>query len=333
MEIDLKAYTTRAKELEVALYTQKRLMDAYNETMDAQAPVEPEREALVAPQKPDPPKEPEKPAVKLYILRSVGLAGLAVLSFWLWIIAAIYSGENGAMLFLHIISLFGINLLIGIVCIVQSIVFIREAIKQPKDYNDSLIRYKADIAKHQRQIEKYNADYDNYLKEKKQVEEQYEKDLAEYNRVLKDYNAKRKEMTVKHEKAYKELTTALDNLYAENIIFSKYRNLIAITSINEYLLSGRCDKLEGPDGAYNIYENELRQNTIIGQLSYIINDLEQIRQNQYTLYQELQESNRMVNDIIYDIENLKSDTKLLAYFSKVNAIAVTTPKHYYGVIV
>lgn len=48
-----------------------------------------------------------------------------------------------------------------------------------------------------------------------------------------------------------------------NVVFPKYRNLIAYASFYEYLESGRCDSLSGVNGAYNLYEAELKQNTVI----------------------------------------------------------------------
>ena len=84
---------------------------------------------------------------------------------------------------------------------------------------------------------------------------------------------------------------ALISLYEEGIIYSKYRNLVAVSTIYEYLASGRCDRLEGPNGAYNLYEMELRQNIVIGQLSTITENLEQIKENQHTLYYEIQSAN------------------------------------------
>ena len=136
----------------------------------------------------------------------------------------------------------------------------------------------------------------------------------------------------KHKLVLSTLENALEQLYDENIIFPKYRNLVAITAINEYLMSGRCDKLEGSDGAYNLYEMELRQNIIIAQLSSIIDNLEQIRNNQFSLYQELQQSNYIINEILSETRRMKETAKLTAYFAGVTALAETSPKYYHGIV-
>lgn len=75
-----------------------------------------------------------------------------------------------------------------------------------------------------------------------------------------------------------------NQLYSVNIVFGKYRNLVAMSSIYEYLTAGRCTTLEGTNGAYNLYESELRANIIIGQLNNVLDSLETIKQQQYKIF-------------------------------------------------
>ena len=88
-----------------------------------------------------------------------------------------------------------------------------------------------------------------------------------------------------------KLLAARNELYAYDIIFGKYRDVVALSSFYEYLMAGRCTALEGADGAYNIYEGEIRANRIIAQLDTVISTLEDIKQNQYLMYQELRNIN------------------------------------------
>lgn len=154
--------------------------------------------------------------------------------------------------------------------------------------------------------------------------------LDAYQTKLRDFDAKASIIMSQHKDALDCLTETIELMYRENIIFPKYRNLVAITAINEYLLSGRCDRLEGPDGAYNLYETELRQNIIISQLSSIIGNLEQIKNNQFSLYQELQKSNCIIEGILAEIQQTNQTSKLTAYFAGVTALAEISPKYYYG---
>ena len=80
-----------------------------------------------------------------------------------------------------------------------------------------------------------------------------------------------------------------------NIIFPKYRDLVAYTSFYEYLETGRCSALAGSDGAYNLYETELRQNTVIAKLSSILESMEEIKKNQYMIYSQLSKMNASID--------------------------------------
>ena len=105
------------------------------------------------------------------------------------------------------------------------------------------------------------------------------------------------------------ITAASKKLYDLDYIFPKYRNFAAICSIYEYFVSGRCTELTGADGAYNLYESELRQNLIIERLDKIIDSLEVIKENQYALYSELERTNEILNGISSDMRELVSTVR------------------------
>lgn len=145
----------------------------------------------------------------------------------------------------------------------------------------------------------------------------------------------------------KKTFAARNELYAYDIIFGKYRDAVALSSFYEYLMSGRCTSLEGADGAYNIYENEIRLNRVISQLDTVIASLEDIKQNQYMMYQEmrsinasLQRLNSTMDKALTSIQSIEANTASMneymehisrnsdviahnaavtAYYSKVNA--------------
>lgn len=118
-------------------------------------------------------------------------------------------------------------------------------------------------------------------------------------------------------KLLKKAYEARNKLYAVGVIFPKYRNVTALTSFYEYLMAGRCTKLEGMDGAYNLYESEVRANRVIERLDTVIDSLERIKANQYMMYSamcsikgELKQLNDTMNSAltaIYSIENSASD--------------------------
>lgn len=111
------------------------------------------------------------------------------------------------------------------------------------------------------------------------------------------YKALLEQSIEKAESLLKEQVACRKKLYDLNVIFEKYRNVVALSNIYEYLLSGRCGSLEGANGAYNLYESEVRSNLIISQLSNVIDSLEQIKDSQYMIYSKLSEVNVHLNEL------------------------------------
>ena len=103
----------------------------------------------------------------------------------------------------------------------------------------------------------------------------------------------------------------LSKLYALNVIHPKYRSLVPVSMFCEYVETGRCSELTGHEGAYNIYEAELRQNVIIDQLDSIKDKLDDVKKNQYylatTLGQGLARLQRAQSDNMHTLNNLISD--------------------------
>ena len=116
-----------------------------------------------------------------------------------------------------------------------------------------------------------------------------------------------------------ESRALLDRYYASDVIYPKYRTLPALTSIYEYFMTGRCTELTGPHGAYNLYEDELRKDTVISQLNTVIENLEQIRQNQYMLYQQVKAIQENTATIASELQQIKGYTVQIAQLTALNA--------------
>jgi len=80
------------------------------------------------------------------------------------------------------------------------------------------------------------------------------------------------------------LTSSLKSLYDMDVIYPKYRNLIAISSIFEYIESYRCNDLVE---AYNKFDLEKKLDSIIGRLDVVIAKLEELKEIHYKLYAEM----------------------------------------------
>lgn len=171
------------------------------------------------------------------------------------------------------------------------------------------------------------SDAKKYTKENIQKAEEKNKIIRQYNKNVL-FQRKNNLPVYQQEYAvllelYSKIIKELKEIYSYDVIFPKYRNLISVCSFFEYICSGRCDSLEGYQGAYNIFEMELRQNVIIGKLDQISENLETVAQNQYVLYTKISESNQAISSIkhemAYQLEKIENNSCIMAYNTKIIA--------------
>lgn len=62
---------------------------------------------------------------------------------------------------------------------------------------------------------------------------------------------------------YRKTEYQLQKMYKDDIIYPKYQKQLPVSRFYEYISSGRCTRLEGYGGAYNLYENELLAKSIL----------------------------------------------------------------------
>lgn len=126
----------------------------------------------------------------------------------------------------------------------------------------------------------------------------------------------------------------LKELYSYNVIYPKYRNLVAVCSFLDYFSAGLCYAFEAPEngvgGAYYIFENEMLHKQIIMELQEINQNLSQIKVSQYSLYCAIADSKEMLSElnvnmekIAYEheqgnrnIETLIEESKISNYYAK-----------------
>lgn len=135
----------------------------------------------------------------------------------------------------------------------------------------------------------------------------YEASIVQYNQILLEDKARIEKEINRKAFINSEIQSAKSRLaesqkqlavmYSLGVVYPKYRNIVMINSICEYLKSGRCSTLGGPSGAYNLLENEMRLDRIILQLDQVISKLDQIKQNQYMLYSAISQGNQIAHKI------------------------------------
>lgn len=285
---DLKQYIKNIYELEVSLYNQEIFLQNIRQEMQILNNVKGEK--LIQEETIDPTSSAEL---------GCGTGFISCL-----IVAIVFIGIN---IYNDFRNFHSFSEFLGILFVLEIIVFaITAVISQTWDYHSEnrRIKYKNNqIREKNERIKEKNIENKKQISTKLDVynnEYMYQKNIYSYTRDL------------------------LNRYYNKEIIFPKYRNIIAISSFYEYFVSGRCNTLEGHEGAYNLYENELRQNIIIGKLDEVIVHLERIEDNQYMLYSAIKDGNAQINTLMQEmkktvnlLENIDSNSAITAYNSKV----------------
>lgn len=164
----------------------------------------------------------------------------------------------------------------------------------------------------------------------------YKEELEKYNAFVKSDNLrvsqelavmddlKNQVYQVAQEK--KRTLNALNQMYAIGIIHPKYRYLVAIASFYDYFDTGRCNTLVGPNGAYAIYEEELRFQRIESRLEVIISKLDEIINNQQYLGELMRDANDTLhridqtnNRMMKSMNRISENAELTAYNSSCSA--------------
>lgn len=115
----------------------------------------------------------------------------------------------------------------------------------------------------------------------------------------------------------------LKRLYEMNIIYPTFQNMIAVITMIEYFESGICNRLTGTGGAYDKYSYEKILNSIEGKLDKVIDLLEDIKEQHTMLYNAIQESISVSEQICRQTEKigesqnrLEANSALIAYNTK-----------------
>lgn len=144
-------------------------------------------------------------------------------------------------------------------------------------------------------------------KRNKNVDAIYEEKMVQYNNTITADNLRvQKELQVKEVLCaqrdavlaeYWAARNALDALYSLDIIEPEYRDFAAVTTFYSYFRKEYCDRLAGPNQAYDRYDQALKIGEIINKLDVIINKLDEIIKNQAYLAELLRDSNNTLHRI------------------------------------
>jgi len=212
------------------------------------------------------------------------------------------------------------------------------------------LKYQNAVKNYEEQVSSYESKKNLLIREADREIEKYSaelKELQQSNSLNTDITnsslIQRKQLIDKEiteaETLLKSICECRSIIYNYDIVFIKYRDVVALSTFYEYLQAGRCTTLIGANGAYNLYEEQLRGEKIIGQLSQVISQLDEIKESQYMIYSELQKVNKNLDRLnstmdkaLIAVQNLEKDvahisentdviahnTAVTAYYSKLN---------------
>lgn len=295
-----KEYVRNIKDLEVSCYQQERLLQTLrNQIPNTKNRIYELEQKLIKEKKPTEPLSPTASVVMSFVgaivLALFGAGIGAVVGIALRIIVAVFSAKVNLFLspwLPYICWGAGIGYGIAFLCLLYWFRDSKgEAVSERKDYP--------------RKVEEYN---------RKQTEI---KNLIECKK--KNMSVDIPQEITKCEKHYAETKELLQKYYGLGFIYPKYRGLVPICTIYEYLESGRCFTLIGPHGAYNLYDHELMMQIIVGKLDAVIDRLDDINDAQRMLAREIRTSNIQLNNISRTLDNIENNTALTQYYSSVTA--------------
>jgi uncharacterized membrane protein len=309
--------------LEREIYTLEMVCDAnekrrMNTRPEPQKPTYPQQQ--IPTQKPQPALAPPSPRLEDVISERTGelfktlgpiLCGAAVITLLTWILTgAAWAQLTGFVLAAYLYQIF-YKVLAGFIAVVLIllvilIVALRNAYvdagrrwalesrraretysKQRKEYETESVRY---MDMRQEQFDKATRNYENSLQE-----------VRDFNSNAAFFNAALDEVQTVIIEEKQGLEEQLAEVYGLGVIHPKYHNIVAYASFYDYLDTKRCYILEGPDGAYDTFEEEVRMDAVILRLDRVVADLERIKENQYTLYRALGQVGESVAALSGDI--------------------------------
>lgn len=146
-----------------------------------------------------------------------------------------------------------------------------------------------------------------YEKAMKTAESQYQNALIQYDKDLEN-DAKRVSGELKRQEIlnsiyqqlsqkHNETLNVLAQFYDKADIYITYRNIIAMCHIAEYLKSGICTELTGPNGAFMVFKYEMYEKKKIEQLDTIIRQLDQLHSDNQILNRSLHKIDSRVSEL------------------------------------
>lgn len=158
-------------------------------------------------------------------------------------------------------------------------------------------------------VESYNKNekntaWDSIYETNRKRREEYEREKRKYEADKAAWSEEQKkeelhirdsveQMIAENKKTLANIQANLRKLYDMGIVYQRFQNMVAVNTMREYVEMGLCEQLEGSNGAYAAYLQDLRAERICGSIEDLkkatVNALSQIEFNQGLLIHEVRE--------------------------------------------
>ncbi len=163
-----------------------------------------------------------------------------------------------------------------------------------------------------------------------EIEQKYNNEKAkELERLQKEHLEKEKleQFIDKLSIMTEEINRILFEIYSPNIIHPSYRGIIAMSVIYQLLDTKICYELEGVDGAYNVCNTEQYRRQMLIKVDAILENVENIRYNQYALFEMLKNTKNILEGILLceyieniQINKISNDINVIKFFEEIEYI-------------
>lgn len=350
--MSLKEYLLNILQLEVSKQNQDKAIaeaEASLRTVSPQLPKEPQKpDSLNKPEmkhgKTHAPKPPSGNDFVMVFLKFLLVLGVSAFAIWMFVLVKrLFDtfGQGEWNMF------YVLGLCIGTIgSVVLDIYLIKNLFEDISILRHDKRTYHTRVQEYEKKQKfleaEYNAEMAKYEQETANRERSYKQAMQRYQQLrestaqaitVNKQTANNAIAQMKKERSATEVL--LKQYYDVGVVHPKYQTIPALTAICEYLDTGRCTALTGPNGAYNIYEAEQRQDLILSKLDTVIAKLEKIEQNQVLMLKQLQNIRNSSDSMSKDVKALLSSNHrieklscLTAYCSAVTAVNTAATLYY-----
>ena len=195
-------------------------------------------------------------------------------------------------------------IIIGVPVIVEAIVQIVKYFRGKNEHNKAEDAAKEQFEEEQEELEKSTMETLN-------------KDLEDYRSLAAKYSTEKAKLEnislagiraeiEANDRASGWISDALEKYYSIKVLAPKYRDLVAVSTMYEYFSQGRCMELTGHDGAYDLFEKELKENIITDKFSEITGNIGQIGESQKNIISQAVKMNGKTEALVDSVDRVIS---------------------------